>query len=81
MAKQRTRKFVTKILRKTCSSSVNSISERDINFKQNKYNKLQKISAKNKCFFRQKISSNMGSSIVQLQYLCQTKFTYLLNYK
>ena len=56
---------MTKILRKTCSSSVKIISDGDINFKQNKYNKLQKIRAKNKCFFREKISANMGSSTVQ----------------
>ena len=65
MSEQRTRKFVTKILRKTCSSSVKIISDGEINFKQNKYNKLQKISAKNKCFFRQKTSVNMESSTVQ----------------
>ena len=33
------------------------------------------------CFFRKKISANMGSSTVQLQYVCKTKFTYLLKYK
>ena len=57
MSKQRTRKFVTKILRKTRSSLVKIISEN--NFTQNKYNKLQKISAKNKCFFLQKISAKV----------------------
>ena len=46
MSKQRTRKFVTKILRKTCSSLVKIISDGENNFTQNKYNKLQKISAK-----------------------------------
>ena len=81
MSKQRTRKFVTKILRKTCSSSVKIISDGKINLKQQKYNKLQKISAKNKLFFRKKISANMGSSTVQLQYVCKIKFTYLLKYK
>ena len=75
MSKQRTRKFVTKILRKTCSSSVKIISDGEINFKQIKYNKLQKMIAKNKCFFRQRISANMGSSTVQLKYVCKTKFT------
>ena len=80
MSKQRTRKFVTKILRKTCLSSVKIISDKEINNKQNKYNKLQNISAKNKCFF-QKISANIGSSTVQLQYVCKTKFTHLLKYK
>ena len=47
MSKQRTRKFVTKILRKTCSSLVKIISNGENNFTQNKYNKLQKINAKN----------------------------------
>ena len=76
MSKQRTRKFGTKILRKTCSSFVKIISDGEINFKQNKYNKFQKY-----VFFLQKISANMGSSTVQLQYVCKTKFTYLLKYK
>ena len=66
---------MTKILRKTCSSSVKIISDGEINFKQNKYNKLQKISAKNRCFFcpkmsaffAEKISGNTGSSTVQLK--------------
>ena len=57
---------MTKILRKRWSSSVKIISDGEINFKQNKYNKLLKISAKNKCFSLQKISANMGSSTVQL---------------
>ena len=48
MSKQRTRKFVTKILRKTCSSLVKKNSDLETNFKQNKHNKLQKISAKNR---------------------------------
>ena len=47
-------KFVTKILRKTCSSLVKIISGGENNFTQNKYNKLQKISAKNECFFCKK---------------------------
>ena len=51
MCKQRTHSFVTKILRKTCSSLVKIISDVENNFTQNKYNKLQKISAKNMCFF------------------------------
>ena len=59
MSKQRTRKFVTKILWKTCSALLKIISEGENNFMQNKYNKLQKISAKNKCK-----SANMGSSTV-----------------
>ena len=62
MSKRRL-KFVTKILRKTRSSLVKIISDGEINFKQNKYIKLQKISA------------TMGSSTVQLQYVCKTKFT------
>ena len=37
------------------------ISDGENNFTQNKYNKLQKINAKNKCK-----SANMGSSTVQL---------------
>ena len=61
MSKHRTRKFVTKILRKTCSSLIKIISDGENNFRQNKYNKLQKISAKNKCK-----SANTGSSTVQL---------------
>ena len=64
-SKQRTRKFVTKILWKTCLSSVKIISDGEIKFKQNKYNKLQKMSVKNKCFFRKKISVNLRSSTVQ----------------
>ena len=69
MSKQRTRKFVTKILRKTCSSFVKIISDGENNITQNKFNKLQKISAKNKRFFVAKNeckSANMGSSTVQL---------------
>ena len=68
MSKQRTRKFVTKILSKACSSLVKIISDGENNFTQNKYNKLQKIRAKNK-FFLQKNkckSANMRSSTVQL---------------
>ena len=61
MSKQITRKFVTKFLKKTCSSLVKIISDGENNFKQNKYNKLQKISDKNKCK-----NANMGSSTVQL---------------
>ena len=68
MSKQRTRKFVTKIHRKTCSL-VKIISDAEKIFTQNKYNKLQKISDTNKCVFLQKNkckSANMGSSTVQL---------------
>ena len=53
------------------------ISNGEINFEQNKYNKFQKI----RVFFSQKIGANMGSSTVQLQYVCKTKFTYPLKYK
>ena len=51
------------------------ISDGENNFTQNKYNKLQKISAKNKCFFAQNKcvfaqnkckSVNMGLSTIQL---------------
>ena len=58
--------FVTKILRKTCSSLVKIISEGENNFTQTNYDKLPKISAKNKCVFLQKNKckgANMGSSI------------------
>ena len=68
MPKQRTRKFVIKIIRKTCSSSVKVISDLENNFTRNKYNKLQKLSAKKKYFFFAKNkckSANMGSSTVQ----------------
>ena len=71
---------MTKILRKTCSSLVKIVSDGENNFKQNKCNKLQKISAENKWVFLQKISAknksfleknkcksaNIGSSTVQL---------------
>ena len=61
---------MTKILRKTCSSLEIIISDEENNFLQNKFNKLQKISAKNKSFFLQKnkckSTFNMGSSTVQL---------------
>ena len=44
------------------------MSDGENNFTQNKYNKLQKLSAKNKCFFAQNKckGANMGSSTVQL---------------
>ena len=68
MSKQRTREFVTKVLRKTCSSLVKIISDGENNFTHNKYNNKQKISAKNKCFFEKNKckSANMGSSTVKL---------------
>ena len=59
MSEQRTCKFVTKILRKTCSSLVKIISDGENNFTQNKYNKLQKISAKNKFSFCKKRSAKV----------------------
>ena len=59
MSKHRTRKFVTKILWKTCSSLVKIIPNGENNFTQNRYNKLQKISV-----YLQK--TNMGSSTDQL---------------
>ena len=72
MSNQRTRKFVTQIIRKTCSSLVKIISDGDNNFTKNKYNKLQKISAKNVCFAKNKCkSANMGSSTVQLYGTCR----------
>ena len=64
MSEQRTRKFVTKILRKTCSSLVKNISDVENNFAQYRCNKLQKISAlfaQNKCK-----SANKGLYTVQL---------------
>ena len=66
MSKQRKRKFVTKILRKTCSSLVKIISDWENNFKKNKYNKLQKIRAQNSFFFakNKSKSANMGSSLI-----------------
>ena len=52
--------------RKTCSSLVKIISDGENNFTQNKYNKLQKLSAKNNWFFAQNKckTANMGSSTV-----------------
>ena len=57
MSKQRTRKFVNKVLRKICSSLVTIIPDENNNFTQNKYNKLQKINAKKKGFFGKKVST------------------------
>ena len=54
MSKQRTRTFVTQILRKTCSSLVKIIPDGENNFTQNKYNKLPKIGAENMWVFWQK---------------------------
>ena len=68
---------MTKILRKTCSSSVKIISDGENNLNQNKYDQFKKISV----FFAQKISANIGSSTVQLQYVFKTKFTFILKYK
>ena len=44
---------------KTCSSLEKIISDGENNFTQNKYNKLQKISAKNMSVFLQKISAKV----------------------
>ena len=52
---------MTKIFRKAWSSLVKIISNGENNFTQNKYNKLQKIIAKNKCK-----SANIGSPTAQL---------------
>ena len=59
---------MTKILRKTSSSLVKIISDVESNFTQNKYNKLQKISAKVSDFLQKNKckSTNMWSSTVQL---------------
>ena len=51
---------MTKILRKTCSSLVKIISDGLNNFAQNKYSKLQKISAKNKRYFFAKNKCKYG---------------------
>ena len=53
---------MAKILRKTCSPLVKIISDGENNFTQNKYNKLEKISAKNKYFFAKNKfeSANIG---------------------
>ena len=55
MSKQRTRKFVTKILRKTCSKLLKITSDPENNFTKNKYTKLQKISAQTNSFFEKKV--------------------------
>ena len=69
MSKQRTRKFVTKILRKTCSPLVEIIFDKENNFRQNKYNKLQKIFAKNNCFFPKIIAKVQIWDHLQLNYM------------
>ena len=71
MLKQKTRKFVTNILRKTCSSLVHIISEGENNLTQNNYNRKQKINAKNKFFFLQKIS-------VKVQIWDHLRFNYMV---
>ena len=70
MSKQRTRKFVTKILRKTCSSLVKINSDGENHFTQNKYNKLQKITAKNKCFFAQNKCKSSNMQIIFSSITC-----------
>ena len=52
MSKQRTRKFVTKIFRKTCLRKIGT---------QNRHKKLQFFFSKNKCK-----GANIGSSTFQL---------------
>ena len=64
MSEQRTRKFVTKILRKTCSSLVKIISDGENDFTQNKYNKWQQISAKNEWYFCKKIVQKCKYGII-----------------
>ena len=73
ISKQRKRKFVTKILRKTCSSLVKIISDGENNFTQNKCNKLQKIrdffekiNVKTRENKNKNKRANMGPSTVQL---------------
>ena len=71
MSKQRTRKFVTKILKKTCSSLVKLfLRERIILHKISTISCKKKTNAKNKYFFvvaqNKSKSANMGSSTVQL---------------
>ena len=62
MSKQRTRKFVTKILKKTCSSLLKLfLTERIILRKISTLQKINAFFAQNKCK-----SANMGSSTVQL---------------
>ena len=58
-----------KFLGKQCSLLVKIISDGENNFTQNKYKKLQKISATNKVFFYKNKckSANMGSSSVQIR--------------
>ena len=53
----------------TCLSLVKTIPDRENNFTQNKYNKMQKISAKKMCVFfckKECKTANMGSSTVHL---------------
>ena len=77
MSKQRTRKFVTKILRKTCSSLVKIIPDGKNKHKlqkisaKNKWIFLQNNCAKNKCAFLQKISA-------KVQILDHLQFNYMV---
>ena len=68
ISKQRTRKFVTKIVRKTCPSLVKLFLTERIILHKISTNRVQKISAKNVGFFAQNKykSANMGSSTFQL---------------
>ena len=55
------------------------ISDGETNFTQHKYNKLQKISAKNKSYKCK--SANMGSSTVQLNGVDLMVFKFKIDYK
>ena len=70
---------MTKILRKTWSSLAKIISDGENNFTQNKYNKLQKISAKNKCIFwqymRQPLKCITGAQTFSMSKLGDWKHT------
>ena len=78
MSKQRTHKFVTKIILKKCSSLVKIISDGENNFTQNKNNKLQKISAKNKCFLAENKCKSANMSRLSCQ---EKKFSILFVFK
>ena len=80
MSKQTTRKFVTKILRKTCSSLVKIISHGENNFTQNRYNKLQRISAKNKWIFAKKSAKVQIWDHLQLCFIWIKKSFRLLSF-
>ena len=60
-------------------SLVKIISDGENNFTQNKYNKLQKISAKNKCFFCKKIGSKVLNYGVIYSSIRGVKLGYKIN--